>query len=53
MADFLTRALGMANGKTALVKHRDACDVCSDTYDCVVAKAHLRSIAQFEEKTDG
>jgi hypothetical protein len=40
----LPTALFVAIGKSALAKHRESCEVCSGTYDCVVAKAHLRSL---------
>ena len=40
----LPKALLLAIGRGALAKHLETCEVCSDDHDCVIAKAHKRSI---------
>lgn len=50
MSDFLTRNLSLAIGRGALAKHQESCAVCSDDYDCEVAQAHKRTIADLTSR---
>lgn len=44
----LTRGLSIAIGKAALAKHRETCDRCTTDSPCVVAQAHLNTLADLE-----
>ena len=48
----LSQALMTAVGKAALAKHQESCEACSDDHECVIAKAHRRTLAGITQGDD-
>lgn len=51
MTDLLA-ALARSISNAALATHQKTCEVCSADYDCVIARAHKRSIERHTSPGD-